>query len=129
MVPGALWKAMSVAPRIEVAAPASARAAYLAATYQDWLSCPETLIEILERLPGPHAKVDRAAWRALAEAGDARGLAEALVVAHYDPAYARSARKIDRAPIARLELPAAEPAAFEDAARTIADLLKENTAA
>src|SRR5579875_1357444 len=82
MVPGALWKAMAVAPRIEVVAPAPTRAAYLAATYRGWLGCPETLAEILERLPGPHAKVDRAAWRALAEAGDARGLAEALVVAH-----------------------------------------------
>ena len=129
MVPGALWKAMSVAPRIEVAAPASARAAFLAANYQDWLGCPEALTDILDRLPGPHSKADRAAWRALAEAGDASGLAEALVVAHYDPAYARSARKIDRAPIACLELPAADPAAFEDAARTIADLLKDSIAA
>lgn len=127
LVPAALWKAMNAGSIIEVSAPPAARAAHSAQGYSAWLSHPERLTEVLERLPGPHAKADRAAWRALAEAGDVQALAEALIAAHYDPAYARSARKVERERIARLEIAAVEPIEIDRAARAIADRLHERT--
>ena len=93
-LPPALWQAMLAAERIVLTAPLHARAAFLTRAYSDIWAQPEELTERLNhlrRLRG-HAVVD--GWLALLQAGDDTALAEALIVQHYDPAYAKS-RRID----------------------------------
>ena len=89
-LPGMLWEGMLAAPRITVEAPLDARARYLAHAYREVISDPDLLarkLAPLRRLRG-HAKVD--GWIALSRSGDLVGLSRALVVDHYDPAYAKS---------------------------------------
>lgn len=89
-LPPSLWSALCAAPRIEITAPLSARAAYLAAAYADVAAEPERLVSLLDQLRAfrGHAVVD--GWIAQLYAGDLTGLALALMRQHYDPAYARS---------------------------------------
>ena len=102
-VPPALWAVMCDAPRLVLSVPVAARAAYLAENYADWgmdVARLEVRLDHLRGLVG-HEEVDQ--WIALARAGDLRALSEALIVRHYDPAYAR-ARRADRgAVLARFE--------------------------
>jgi tRNA 2-selenouridine synthase len=89
-IPPVLWAAMCVAPRVEIEAPVSARAAYLVEAYADVIADPDRLAGLLYplRYHRGHAVVD--GWLALLARGDHLGLASALMVEHYDPAYAKS---------------------------------------
>jgi tRNA 2-selenouridine synthase len=95
-LPPTLWKAMTAAPRMLLSAPREARATYLVEAYGDVAADRERLFDILARLPPHHGKDQRTAWRDLAAKGDFRLLAESLIEAHYDPGYARSARRDER---------------------------------
>lgn len=89
ILPPRLWDAMKTAPRIEISAPLSARAAYLTEAYEDvWKDQAklEETLEVLRRHRG--ALVDK--WRALLEAGQMDALAAALMADHYDPTYRTS---------------------------------------
>jgi hypothetical protein len=46
-----------------------------------------------------------------------------LIAAHYDPAYRRSSRKAVAAAIGEVRLPELDAAAFEQAAREVANLV------
>ncbi|MGA1208954.1 MAG: tRNA 2-selenouridine(34) synthase MnmH [Gemmobacter sp.] len=89
-LPGRLWRAMVEAPRIEIAAPITARAHWLVDAYDDIVADPARLGATLERLRPMHPAERIAAWGALAAAGRYAALAEALMVEHYDPGYARA---------------------------------------
>jgi tRNA 2-selenouridine synthase len=104
MVPPALWQAMSGAPRIELVAPAAARASYLVRTYRDIVEDRAALDEAMRRLPTPPGRKRLEAWQGLADAGEFEALALALMALHYDPAYRRSSRKDVRATLATLDL-------------------------
>ncbi|EBA13617.1 tRNA 2-selenouridine(34) synthase MnmH [Roseobacter sp. CCS2] len=94
VIPASVWVAMLAAPRIVIQAPKAARAAYLATAYRDVIEDPAVVAEKLaplRRLRG-HAIVDR--WIALSQEGALVDLSQALMVDHYDPAYAKS-RRID----------------------------------
>jgi tRNA 2-selenouridine synthase len=93
-LPPQLWAGMTAAPRIDVQAPLSARAAFLARAYADIAADPAEVkdrIAPLRHLRG-HAIVDK--WEALVAAGDKEAFAAAIMQDHYDPAYAKS-RNID----------------------------------
>ena len=93
-LPSSLWAAMLAAPRIVIQAPLPARAKYLAKAYRDVIVDPEvvaTKLDPLRRMRG-HAIVDR--WIDLSRQGALVDLSMALMVDHYDPAYAKS-RRID----------------------------------
>lgn len=89
-LPPVLWQAMQAAPRLTVAAPLAARAAYLAGTYGALLAEPGRLASIIDRLRPYHAAARIAEWHQLAESGDHALLAGELMQHHYDPRYARS---------------------------------------
>lgn len=95
-LPPALWSAMIAAPRIEVSAPMTARAAHLAQDYAEQLDDTEGFIEKLQPLRQfrSHAAVDR--WATLLRGGDRIGLVTALMEEHYDPTYAKS--RAEKAP-------------------------------
>ena len=93
IVPPSLWHAMCAAPSIEISAPPRARAAFLARAYADISATPDVLsrqLDLLRSIRG-HALVD--ARQELAAQGAFTDLAEALILQHYDPAYAKARRR------------------------------------
>ena len=123
MLPPALWRAMESAPRIEVAAPAPARARYLVSAYREITEDRAALDEVLARVPDRPGRKRLAEWRALAGAGEFEALAAALMELHYDPAYRRSARGDERPRLATIEMAGVTPADLAAAAERIAGLL------
>lgn len=95
-VPASLWSAMRIAPRVRSEAPIGERVARVLADYA-WLQEDRSrLVALIRRLPTHHSRADREAWLAMATDGDLAPLVEALMQAHYDPAYARAVRAHDR---------------------------------
>ena len=88
-LPPKLWRAMVAAPRVAVAAPVDARAAYLVRAYRDLLDDPARLAAVIDQLRPQHAAGVVAGWQALAAAGEFATLAGQLMVQHYDPRYGR----------------------------------------
>ncbi|PQA87478.1 tRNA 2-selenouridine(34) synthase MnmH [Hyphococcus luteus] len=123
-IPQRLWKAMLAAPRIVIEANPQIRAPYLLTAYGDIIGDGAAVKAAVERLKPFHPKDEIAEWRAMAETGQWRRLAEALMREHYDPAYERS-RKRGRAgkPLARYRLDALDSATFERVAHDIASAL------
>ena len=97
MVPSAVWQAMCAAPRIEITAPTAARARFLSTAYRDLTENIGRLHSQIDRLRPFHAAGTIAAWQELANEGDWVALAEALISAHYDPRYAKSIARSDKA--------------------------------
>jgi tRNA 2-selenouridine synthase len=122
-LPSMLWGAMTAAARIELDAPLADRAAHLSDVYRDQAQDLDGLIPRLDRLPGPHSRETRSAWRELAQAGQVEALAAALMAEHYDPAYARSARRDARSTFGRVNLLDLSDQAVYDAARAIGELI------
>ena len=120
VIPPGLWEAMRRAPRIEITAPLAERARYLVEAYGDIAAQGESLLAILERLPVPIAQRRLSAWRQMVAEGAFTDLAEALMAAHYDPAYARGRRKDDQPTLATIALERLDPAALEAAADRVA---------
>lgn len=119
-VPPLLWKAMTAAPRIELAAPREARARYLTCAYRDIIAEPAALDDTLGKLPVHHGKERLGEWRALAAAGAFTDLAAGLIEHHYDPAYERSRRKETRPCVEVVALDDLESASLDAAAARIA---------
>ncbi|MGC1426972.1 MAG: tRNA 2-selenouridine(34) synthase MnmH [Albidovulum sp.] len=88
-VPKQLWAAMCAAPRIRIAAPVAARAAYLARAYADISADAARLEAVVARLRPLHAADVVSGWQDLAKTGAFEALALALMQAHYDPRYDR----------------------------------------
>jgi tRNA 2-selenouridine synthase len=124
MTPPLLWRAMAVAPRIELTAPAPARAAYLVAAYADIAADMPGLTAAIAALPGRHGKARIAAWTAMARAGDYARLAAELMEFHYDPAYERSRRKEARPLTGALPMAALDEAEQTRIAAAIAALVR-----
>ena len=124
ILPPMLWEAMIKAPRIELAAPLDARAAYLAERYSDITRDPERFRDRLQPLRQfrSHALVDH--WEELLTAGDLHELARSLMSDHYDPAYTK-ARNIHTPDIAcTISLDTLDVAGQRAAAQAIAEKLK-----
>ena len=124
IVPPSVWAAMLSAPRIVIDAPLAARAAFLTHAYADVISDPDSVADRLahlRRVRG-HAVVDR--WITLLRAEDFSGLATALMVDHYDPAYSKSRRMDDPTVLGVVEAAALDAAGQATAADTIARILK-----
>ncbi|MDB5446268.1 MAG: rhodanese-like protein [Phenylobacterium sp.] len=119
MLPPALWRAMQSAPRIEISAPLPARARYLVEAYGDLVVDRNRFADALARLPTHLARTELDAWRELFDQGDFLSLAQAIVAAHYDPAYARGRRRAQSAPIGLVTLPDLAPADQEAAVDAI----------
>ena len=122
MTPPALWRAMQAAPRITLAAPAPARAAYLVEAYADIVADPAALAAAIARLPVHPGRQRIADWQALADAGAWAELALSLMEHHYDPAYARADRKDERRCLGTVELPDLGEGALAAAAERVAAL-------
>ena len=102
-LPPSLWSAMKSAPRIEIAAPLEARAAYLVRAYADILSDAPRLKARLEHLRAFRGNAVVDDWFAMIDAGERRGLTRALMAQHYDPAYHKSRKAPGLGAMARIE--------------------------
>jgi tRNA 2-selenouridine synthase len=123
VLPPMLWEPMCAAPRIVVSAPVAARADYLVQAYADVIADPERLagqLDPLRRFRG-HGVVD--GWLGLLAQGRHRDLAEALMVEHYDPAYAKSRAVHHPEVIAEVEAATLDDAGQEAVAGRIAALV------
>jgi len=125
VLPPAIWAAMCAAPRIEVSAPVSARATYLAETYSDVTSDPTRLSALLDVLRAHRGNkvVDR--WQHLLRECAWQDLAAALVVEHYDPSYAKSRSQYAPDIRARIALDDMSESGLGAAADRIAQLLSD----
>ena len=125
ILPPSLWSALCAAPRIVVAAPIEARAAYLTVAYDDILSDVERLRDRLSplRFHRGHDVVD--GWLSMLDAGDKRGLTQALMEQHYDPAYTKSRRARDAETIAQVEVAALDAPDLSRAAARIEQVLDQ----
>lgn len=118
VVPPSLWTAMGVAPVIGIDSPVAVRAARTVRDYADIAADAAALDRALTRLPRHHSKETVAGWRAKAATGEIGALAEALIVAHYDPAYRRAVGAREAAAAVRID--ALDDAALSAAADEIA---------
>ena len=105
-LPPELWKAMSAAPRLAIAAPRAARASYLTRAYRDMVEDAEKLAGVigLLRMSHPKERIDH--WLDLAARGAFAELADGLMEHHYDPRYekhrARMAGRVEEVTAAAL---------------------------
>ena len=114
MVPPAVWKAMTAAPRIDLVVPLAERARHLTTQYAGIVTDRATFEANLARLPVHIGRKTLETCRGLADTGDLAGLAATLIEAHYDPAYDRAARKEDPAKtLATVAIPGFTPANLE----------------
>lgn len=89
-IPPALWTPMKTAPRIEITAPLSARAAYLSQTYANAAQDQTTLAKHLSNLRGLRGASAHDTWQEHLKNNDLQALAAALMQIHYDPSYEKS---------------------------------------
>jgi tRNA 2-selenouridine synthase len=124
IVPPVVWKAMTGAERVEIAAPVEARADYLARAYADLTADAGVLAGTLATLKPMQGAERVAGWQALAAAGRFGELAAALCVEHYDPRYARHRARWEREPVARLEVGRLDAAGVEALAAGVLTALR-----
>lgn len=123
IIPPAVWTAMKLAPRIEIAATIEARATYLVEAYADIISRRDHLtsrLNVLRHHRGA-AVVDH--WLTLLNNGAHDTLARALMLDHYDPSYAKSRARHPRRTLATVNAPDLTPPNRDFLARQIAGLI------
>jgi tRNA 2-selenouridine synthase len=118
-VPPELWKAMVAAPRVAIAAPRAARAAYLARAYDDLTSDPARLAKTVDLMRPMHPREQIADWQALANAGAFADLADGLMQHHYDPRYDKHRARM-AAPLVEVSADRLDSTDLPDLARRVA---------
>lgn len=118
-VPKALHNAMRNAPSVRLHAPLEARVAHSVEDYRPWFEHPAEVRSRLERLTYRHGHDKINSWTALIDAKDWRGLVEALLIDHYDPAYSGSASAYGWDQGETLDLPDLEPETIKKAAQDV----------
>jgi len=104
-LPRGIWQAITAAPRIRLAVPVQARAAYTARAYAGTCADPEAVVRIVNLLRPLHPAERIAGWLRLAAGGHWAGLAEGLMRDHYDPRYEKHRARHDdgRGPVVALD--------------------------
>ncbi len=122
-LPPTLFSAMKAAPRIEIAAPVSARAAYLVADYGAAVAEDPAFSERLDLLR-PHQGHDRVdEWQEMLRTEDLARLSTELIVHHYDPRYAKVRARIGGRILQTLKSHSLDVAAREALADQVAALV------
>ena len=118
-VPKTLHNAMRNAPSIRLHAPLKARVKHSVDDYRPWFDHPEEVRSRLERLTYRHGHEKINAWTSLIDRQDWEGLVEALLIDHYDPAYAGSASAYGWDQGEAVDLPDLQPATIKKAAQDV----------
>ncbi len=125
VLPPGLWKAMSAAPRINIAAPLPERAAYLARSYGDLTADNDKLVRTIRALGHMHAKDVIDDWVKQARAGAFEPLAASLMERHYDPRYTKSTARSARRILASVNLADLSPDGLDGAAAEVGAILND----
>lgn len=104
-LPRGIWQAIASAPRLRLAVPLDARAAFTARSYGEASADPARLAQTLAALRPLHPAERIGYWLELAEHGDRVTLAEELMQHHYDPRYARHRARHDARSVPQVDLP------------------------
>ncbi|MFP1643014.1 tRNA 2-selenouridine(34) synthase MnmH [Pontitalea aquivivens] len=120
-VPRGLWQAICAAPRVRLAVPAAARAAYLARAYADVAGDGARLRDTLARLRPLHPAEVIADWLALADRRALEPLALDLMRRHYDPRYEKHRARHGDGREAVVAADDLSPAALPALARRVAE--------
>jgi len=120
-VPPALFDVLIDAQCLRLAAPLAVRVAHLLLRYDDIYQQPQALKQRLEYFVAQHGHKTVEQWRSWIDAGRWAELAQAMVCAHYDPAYRRGGDALyRRAGVAQvLEMESLDRDAIMGAARVI----------
>jgi len=94
-LPRALWQAMIAAPRIRLAVPVEARAAFTAAGYAEIRADPARLAAIVDNLRPLHPAERIEDWLRLIDEQNWPTLAQGLMRHHYDPRYESHRKRHD----------------------------------
>jgi tRNA 2-selenouridine synthase len=97
-IPDALYEAMGRSMRIEVSAPMHDRVQLLREDYVHFVREPDLMVQKLEPLKPLVGNDEVRLWQALAREGRVDELFERVIVAHYDPSYARAKKRPYRQP-------------------------------
>ena len=122
-LPDALLDAMRASSCIRLDVPKPSRVAMLDADYDHFTRDPAQFSALLEPLAKLHGREAIARWQAMAKRGERRALVDELLELHYDPSYARAAKR--NFPRLRdadvVYVGGADGAAFRAAARQLLD--------
>ena len=124
-LPPTLWNGMTAAPRIELHVPAVARARHVIQSCREIADNPQALGDAIMRLPRHHSREARTLWQDMARGGQLEALALALIEAHYDPAYRRSAGEAGGAVLADITLPDLDEVSIARGADAVAGLVAD----
>lgn len=104
-LPRVIWQAIIAAPRLHLAVPVQARAAYTARAYAESCADPEGVARIVNLLRPLHPADRIKDWFRRIDAADWTGLSEGLMRDHYDPRYEKHRMRHDggRGPVVALE--------------------------
>ena len=94
-LPRGIWAAITAAPRLRLAVPVAARAAYIAGSYRDAAADPARVAAIVQSLRPLHPAERIENWLRMTDAGDWAGLSGALMRDHYDPRYEKHRARHD----------------------------------
>lgn len=111
-VPKRVWQSMLDAPRIQIDAPARARAEHLLTAYPDMIADRGKIETALTKLVPHHGHETIAHWRSLADQEAWHAFALALIETHYDAAYNRARKRAQRKVDARLSTASLDDAAL-----------------
>ena len=125
VVPRAVWRAMCAAPRLHLAVPVEARAAYTARRYADAIAEPGRIDETLARLAPLHPADRIALWREQACRQDWPALALGLMRDHYDPRYEKHRDRHDMAGRAVIPVADLSAAGLQAAAAAVEGLVAQ----
>jgi tRNA 2-selenouridine synthase len=89
-LPDALVERMHAAPTVHLAVPMAERVRMCREDYPNLATAPGAMVDTLEPLKPLLGGKELALWRELATQGQVDALFERVMVAHYDPCYARS---------------------------------------
>ncbi len=121
-LPDALHDAMQHSPTLTLEVPMAERVRLWHEDYAHFVADPAGMVEQLSPLKPIVGGEELDAWRALASARQTAALFERVMERHYDPAYARSTRKLFAGSQAgpRVALESLAPEALAAAARSLA---------
>ena len=122
-LPKQIWAAMMAAPRLRIAAPLSARAAYLARAYADVTDDAPRLLQVIDALRPVHPREVIEDWRTLATSGQFADLAADLMRRHYDPRYEKHRARFTDREAQVIDADHLDPPALEDVADRVAAAL------